>query len=137
MKIFADSSFLIALYDTSDQYHKKAHSILKAIVKENPQIIISDYIYDETLTFLLTAHKHSGFLRAQFFDRDVIRNKFCDLIFLTETLFHKAREMFMKFNKDKIWSFTDCTSFILMEDLGIQKALTFDINFSQKGFKII
>jgi len=37
-------------------------------------------------------------------------------------------------SQDKRWSFTDCTSFVLMQNLGIRKALTFDANFRQAGF---
>lgn len=137
MKIFADSSFLIALYDNSDQYFQKAHFLLSSIKKDAPQVIISDYIYDETLTFLLTTHKHYGFIRAQTFDRDVIEKEFCDVIFIDNSLFYKAREIFNRYNKDKVWSFTDCTSFALMEDYGLRQVLSFDKNFTQKGFKII
>jgi predicted nucleic acid-binding protein len=34
---------------------------------------------------------------------------------------------------DHPWSFTDCTSFVLMENLDIRKALTFDVVFRQVG----
>lgn len=137
MKIFADSSFLIALYDSGDQYFQKAHFLLNSIKKDMPQVIISDYVYDETLTFLLTTHRYYGFIRTQAFDRDVMGKKFCDVIFIDSSLFYKAREIFNRYNKDKIWSFTDCTSFALMEDYGIRQALSFDKNFSQRGFKIV
>ena len=36
--------------------------------------------------------------------------------------------------EDKRWSFTNCTSFVLMEREGIRKALTWDENFVQAGF---
>ncbi len=38
---------------------------------------------------------------------------------------------------DKDWSLTDCTSFIVMNDLGITEALTADHHFEQAGFAII
>jgi predicted nucleic acid-binding protein len=35
---------------------------------------------------------------------------------------------------DKGWGMTDCLSFVVMEDRGIQKALTTDEHFEQAGF---
>lgn len=137
MKIFADSSFLIALYDITDQYYKIAGDIFNTIKKEDPQVVITDYIYDETMTFLLSTHKHHGFLRAQAFDKDVFEEKFCDFIFITDNFFRKARDIFDRYNTDKFWSFTDCTSFAVMEDYGIRNVLTFDKNFKEMGFKIV
>ena len=137
MKIFADSSFLIALYDKSDQYYNEALAIFKSIRNDAPQVIISDYIFDETSTFLLYTHSYYGFIKSKAFDEDVMEKKVCDFIFINETIFYKAREIFNKFNKDKKWSFTDCTSFAVMEDLGIRNVLSFDKNFTQRGFRVI
>ena len=38
---------------------------------------------------------------------------------------------------EKRWSFTDCTSFVLMNNLDLRKALAFDRNFVEAGFAMI
>lgn len=38
---------------------------------------------------------------------------------------------------DKDWSLTDCTSFVVMQDAGINEALTGDRHFEQAGFKTL
>lgn len=38
---------------------------------------------------------------------------------------------------DKNWSLTDCISFVVMEEEGIQEALTIDRDFEQAGFKAL
>ena len=38
---------------------------------------------------------------------------------------------------DKKWSLTDCISFVVMEDYGIQDALTGDRHFEQAGFRAL
>ena len=38
---------------------------------------------------------------------------------------------------EKRWSFTDCTSFVLMDNLDLRKALAFDRNFVEAGFAMI
>src|SRR5206468_12200235 len=48
-------------------------------------------------------------------------------------VFDAAWSLFIE-RTDKPWSFTDCTSFVLMENLGIRQAVAFDANFRQAGF---
>ena len=38
---------------------------------------------------------------------------------------------------DKVWSLTDCTSFVLMRQRGIADALAYDRHFEQAGFKAL
>jgi predicted nucleic acid-binding protein len=38
---------------------------------------------------------------------------------------------------DKDWSLTDCISFVVMERLGLQEALTGDRHFEQAGFRAL
>lgn len=56
---------------------------------------------------------------------------------ITPERFAKAREVFRRYNKDKIWSFTDCTSYVVMKELKIKKVFTFDKNFTEMGFEIV
>jgi len=47
--------------------------------------------------------------------------------------FESALKLFVE-RKDKRWSFTDCTSFVVMRELGIPRAFSFDQNFQEAGF---
>jgi predicted nucleic acid-binding protein len=40
-------------------------------------------------------------------------------------------------HRDKEWSLVDCTSFLIMEEHGIQRALTGDRHFAQAGFALV
>jgi predicted nucleic acid-binding protein len=42
--------------------------------------------------------------------------------------------MFYHRHNDKKWSLTDCTSFVVMREMGITEALTGDTHFEQAGF---
>jgi predicted nucleic acid-binding protein len=46
-----------------------------------------------------------------------------------------ARELFFRY-RDKEFSFTDCTSFVVMRQLRIREALTTDRHFVQAGFGV-
>lgn len=137
MTIIADTNFLVGYYDPNDQYHDQAIRILHSLLPQSPKLVLSDYIYDETMTFLLTSHHPNGYILAQKFDTHIMESDSFMLIRLNDELFAQAREIFLRFNKDKTWSFTDCTTYALMDDLGIQRILTFDKHFKEMGFTIM
>ncbi|MCD6101154.1 MAG: type II toxin-antitoxin system VapC family toxin [Candidatus Marinimicrobia bacterium] len=58
------------------------------------------------------------------------------LIYIREPLFVKAIEVFCEF-KDKNWSFTDCTSYVVMKNLQIPNGASFDKHFREFGFKVL
>lgn len=53
---------------------------------------------------------------------------------INEALFYQGWQYF-KQHTDKSYSLTDCISFLVMEQLKIRTALTFDKHFVQAGFK--
>jgi len=53
-----------------------------------------------------------------------------------EEIFLESLDLFERSN-DKAWSFTDCTSFILMKKTGVSQALAFDPHFEQAGFRTL
>lgn len=134
---FADTSFLIARFNPQDTHHRAARAIIeqRGAVEHGPsRWIFSDYIFDETVTTVLgltrrweTARKVGEALRS---------SRLLRMARVDESCFEAAWELFCR-RPDKHWSFTDCTSFVLMERLGIRKALTFDRNFREAGFAVL
>jgi uncharacterized protein len=63
----------------------------------------------------------------------VLQDPTVSLVWIGPEHFRAALEMFER-HTDKRWSFTDCTSFVLMKELQIETAFSFDRNFEQAGF---
>ncbi|MEM2936733.1 MAG: hypothetical protein QW231_06120 [Candidatus Bathyarchaeia archaeon] len=55
---------------------------------------------------------------------------------VNDDVFDEAWSLFKEF-KDKLWSFTDCTSFTVMKRHGLAAAFTFDEHYRQAGFKVL
>jgi predicted nucleic acid-binding protein len=128
--MFADTSFFVAFYNKKDKNHLQARDVIR-----NTSIffIISDYIFDEFLTVLLArGHK---ILSAEA-GENILKDKNICLLRIDSEIFQKAWEIYRNF-KDKKWSFTDCTSYVLMKNLSVDTALSFDEHFKQFGFKIL
>ena len=49
-------------------------------------------------------------------------------------VFFEGWQLFQQYN-DKSYSLTDCVSFVVMKQLGIRAALSFDKHFVQAGFE--
>jgi uncharacterized protein len=86
-------------------------------------------VIDETLTLLRARgeRKRANLAAARFF-----LGEFAIIHFVDETEIRAAAEVFHRFS-DKDWSFTDCTSKVVMESYGITTAFAFDRHFLQFG----
>lgn len=125
--IFLDSSFLIAVEVEADQNHKKAVKIRDDIIKDKfGKIFISDYIFDETIT--VTIGRTKDLKKAIFVGEQL---KISSKIFkIDEDIFWKAWKLF-KEQKETRFSFTDCTTVIIISENSIEKIATFDEEFKK------
>jgi uncharacterized protein len=122
--IFVDTGAWFASVIPSDADYQNAISWL---VTNSQTLITSDYIVDETLT-LLRARGESR--RAITLGNAFFSNKLSAIYYLTEGDIHLTWEIFKQFS-DKQWSFTDCSSKLVMQKLKITQAFSFDRHFSQ------
>jgi len=127
--IFVDTSAWYAAVVRKD----RDHEIAKEFLKNNTQpLITSDYIMDETVTLLLSRVGHSYAVR---FLEMLQTSRKVQLIYLAPTQIAAAITLFCN-RADKGWSFTDCSSFVLMEEYQLQVAFAFDEHFKQAGFRV-
>jgi len=132
-KLLVDTSAWVAMTDRRDSYHTSALAFNQEIARK-VTLVVSDYILDETYTLLLN---NVGYhLTVKFKQKlDVlIQQEIVQLIWITPAIAKQAWEIFEQFNRDKQWSFTDCTSYVVMNNHGLTEAFTFDHHFSQMGF---
>ncbi|HIC94574.1 MAG TPA: PIN domain-containing protein [Anaerolineae bacterium] len=78
--------------------------------RQKAQLITSDYVLDGTLTLL---RFRAGHKEAVEFGRWVLQSPLVKVINVDEKIWQAAWEIFVR-NKDKDFSFTDCTSFAIM-----------------------
>ena len=130
--IFVDTSAWLALSDARDGSHAsalRAHSAL--VTGRLGRLITTDYVMDETLTLM---RKRVGPEHVREFVERLELSRSSQLIWVTPEHYRLARSLFLE-QKSRSWSFTDCTSFVIMRELGISVAFTFDHDFRQAGFE--
>ena len=96
-------------------------------------VVISDYIFDECVTTVNARADHAIAVRAGDF---MLSSNVIELIWLDQELKLKAWEYFTT-HADKGYSFTDCTSFVLMKEMKLTHYLAFDKHFEQAGFRLL
>jgi len=126
--IFVDTSYIWALIDKRDQLHSRA-AAWQTVVTEG--LVTTEYVLWEML---------NGFSASA--DRQIAHAALDDIRTSSNgwKIVEASLELFdlginlHRAHGDKDWSLTDCISFIVMRERGIQQALTHDHHFEQAGF---
>jgi predicted nucleic acid-binding protein len=124
--IFVDTGAWFAAAVPSDPNHGVAARWLAA---NSEPLLTTDYVVDETLTLLRARGERT---RALLLGEAFFSARLAKIHTLDEADISLAWEVFKRFD-DKDWSFTDCTSKVVIERLGIQQAFAFDHHFKQFG----
>jgi len=128
--VFVDSSGWIALINEEDEYHVRA----RAWFQQNKRpLCTSDYVLGEMMTYLRFGLKQHAHRKAVAFGRNIGKSNITTRHNITDEDWNQALEIFEQY-EDQDFSFTDCTSFALMQRLDIRDVLTFDKHFSTMGF---
>ena len=127
--IFVDTSAFLALENRRDLYHSKALLFKDTCLKTGQTLITSDYVLDESYTII---RLRAGHTIAVQFGESLRKSQFIRIEHIIPEIIEEAWRLFKKF-EDHDFSFTDCTSFALMERLNISNAFTFDAHFQEYG----
>jgi predicted nucleic acid-binding protein len=132
-RVFADTSYWIALFNPRDELHERA--VAAAQSYSDDQIVTSEMILAE---FLNGFSDRGPRLRAAASKAVKALRSRPNVTVMPQTSdqFERALSRYEE-RIDKDWSLTDCASFLIMEAEGIGAALTHDQHFAQAGFKAL
>lgn len=130
MRVFIDTSYLIAILEPTDDRHEKAKTVSQSL--GSIQQITSEMVLTELLNAFCTRGK---FLRQMVLNvlEDLSSDPNIEIIPQSSELFEQACRYY-KQRLDKEYSLTDCASMVIMRERGIDKVLTHDHHFQQEGF---
>lgn len=131
--VFADTGYWIALLSPRDELHGRAQEVSATLA--GARIVTSDWI----LTELLNGFAERGpRLRFVVSTAVAILKENPNVIVAPQTRdsFTRAFDLYCE-RTDKGWSLTDCSSFLVMRQYGIDDVLTYDKHFEQAGFSAL
>lgn len=132
-RLFVDTAGWMAMADGSDPMHAACCSARDSWMIGGGVLVSTDYVVAETLTLV---RGRLGLPAAERWWATVDASRRLQWMRIGAARAEKARRWFFTW-KDKRFSFTDCTSFVVMEEMRIRKALTTDRRFSQAGFETV
>ena len=132
-EFFWDTSGLFALLNSDDPAHERARRFIAASSSKRRRSFTTEWVIGECCT-LLIARKRSH-----------VVPKFLDILDRSGSLttIHVdqnailSTKMFLRKHLDQGYSFTDCTSFVVMRERNILDAMTADAHFEQAGFRAL
>ena len=128
--VFVDTMGWFSLLNRRDAWHEKARATMHQLSHARIPLFTTDYVADETAT-LLKVRRATHAIDSFFELLDTSRA--LTMAMIGPARFAAARELFLR-RKDHGYSFTDVTSFVVMDELKIREALTHDSHFGEAGF---
>ena len=119
--IFVDSSYLIALADEADSWHRRALKVSKDLPAGG---IISDYVLSEAVT--IVGHRGGGKAGRNLYE-SLIDN--FEVVYVDEGLLGESMDVYLKY--DGTLSVADAVSVEIMRRRGIKKIVSFDRDFDK------
>jgi predicted nucleic acid-binding protein len=127
---FADTFFFLALLNARDRtYHEKA----RAANRVDRAVVTSQWVLIELADHLCDLNNRRLF--GQVYNALVQDHRYT-IIPVDAEAFDEAVKLYQS-RRDKAWSLTDCTSFVIMRLRHLRDALTADHHFEQAGFNAL
>jgi predicted nucleic acid-binding protein len=129
--VFLDTGYLLALELRKDENHPAALSHWRSARQGGlPRLVTTTWVFDEVLTYLNSRGLHASAVKV---GRRLLESPSVELTQVGKGLFRGAFGLF-GWRPDKRYSLTDCVSFVVMRERGLDTAFAFDRHFEQEGF---
>lgn len=125
--VFLDTVHILALANPRDAYHAQA---IEASERHAGPYVTTGAILVEVADALCRRELREAAVRAI---HDLRADADVECVAVEAALFDRGFELYRS-RADKDWSLTDCISFVVMRERGIEAALTADAHFVQAGF---
>jgi len=131
--VFVDTAGWMACADAADPGHERARDARDSALEQGNLLVATDYVLDETLTLI---RMRLGLAAAKEWWEQIEGSSRLRWEWIGTARAEKARGVLFR-HHDKDYSFTDCTSFVVMQELKLKQVLTTDRHFRQMGFQVV
>ncbi len=126
-----DTSGWVALKHKGDTFWQTATTLHRALLTAGVRYVTSNFVLDESYTLLV--HRVGHHVAVEL-GEEIRTSRLVTVVHITTDWEEEAWQMFKRYS-DKAFSFTDCTSFVVMRHHGMWEAFTNDHHFEQIGYQ--
>lgn len=131
MKVFVDTSALLAVLDANDRGHSAVARAWKDLLSGEHELLTTSYVLVETFALV---QSRIGVEAARVLDQDLLPA--VAVIWLDEEIHRAAVSALLTAGRRQL-SLVDCASFETMRRHGVTTALTLDSHFAEQGFEVL
>lgn len=133
--LFVDTGGWIALAVVRDQYHRQAAAYYRKLSRKKALLVTSNYVLVETYTRIRYDDGHAKALKFHSLIQEAVKVGRLQLEWVTPTIHREAWDIFERYS-DQVFSFVDCTSFVIAKHTGVKEAFAFDQHFKTMGLTV-
>ena len=133
MKIFIDTWGWLTLRDRDETRHGDVKEFYQQLRDGNEMIYTSDYVLDETITLVFKRLPFKTAKESLAKLDKAIEQGYLQVEWVTPERFEKAKILRPKYQDKPKISFTDLSSMVVMEELGLKDIITGDEHFEHVG----
>jgi predicted nucleic acid-binding protein len=131
--IFVDTAGWASFLVKNEPYHELAGVLFRSVRRIGRPAITTNYVLAELAALLMSplGVPHAG--RVEFM-QSIRHAPWIEVVHIDKERDNRSWDFLAK-HQDKDFSVVDCSSFLLMKELGISAAITTDRHFEQAGFE--
>lgn len=130
VRLFVDTSAVLALLNAEDNKHRVAHACWLGWIDEGVSFETHNYVILESHALI---QNRLGMAAVQGFESAI--QPLLAVHWIQPKTHQSAVQLLLAANRRGL-SLVDCTSFVVMGQLGIESVFAFDQHFAEQGFRI-
>lgn len=131
MKVFVDTSAVLAVLNADDMNHSPAKAAWEGLLGSDTDLVTHNYILVETSALV---HRRLGLEALRIFEDDIV--PVLDIVWVTPEVHEAAVGAHLLAAKRSL-SLVDCVSFEVMRRAGLRSAFAFDAHFGEFGYELV
>lgn len=127
MKVLVDTSAFYALASSTDEFHTESKRIYETLLRSDSDLVTSSYVLLETIALI---HRRLGIDIVVDFINAI--EGIIEIIWVTEDIHRRAWSEMSSSMRETV-SLVDFASFVIIQDMHIERVFAFDEHFREKG----
>ena len=134
--VFVDTWGWCTIVNGAQTEHIETAGLFQELIDKGTTFVTTNFVLDESYTLIRTRIHHKTAVEFHDLMQVLISDGYVKLIQVPPEIEHEGWEIFERCS-DKDFSYTDCTSFVVMQRLKITQAITTDGHFRQMSFQTL